>query len=198
MCVYIGERPFKKAEGGNELDDNEIILLIKEEPSKGLYEAVKKYRGYAAAIAQRVLPEKPQDIEECVSDVFVSVWKYINCGSKIQNLKGFVACAVRNDAINRLKKLKRENSGEIGNIEIPSDDDLILDFENKSNAADVRRFIFEMDEPYREIFVRRYFLFESIRDISKHMMLDRIQIKNRLYRGRLKLRRQLEERNVAL
>ena len=180
------------------MDDTEIISLIKKEPSKGLYEAVKKYYGYAAAIAQRVLPTRTQDIEECISDAFVSVWKYINEQNEIHNLKGFVACTVRNDAINRLKKLRYENSEGIANIEIPSDDNLILDFESKSSAAEVRGLVLAMDEPYREIFVRRYFLFESIRDIAKHMMLDRVQVKNCLYRGRLKLRRQLEERDVAL
>lgn len=179
------------------MDDCEIVSLLKREPSRGLCEAVAKYRCYAAAIIGRVLGNRESDIEECVEDSFVSVWKISQSGEEIRSLKGCVAFAARNIAINRYKKLHREQAEDIDGLELPSEEDIVLDFENSSNARMVQTLVFSMDEPDREIFVRKYFLMESLKEIAKRTMLDEIQIKNRLYRGRMKLRRQLEERGVT-
>jgi RNA polymerase sigma-70 factor, ECF subfamily len=183
--------------GGKRLEDSEIIPLLKDDPSKGLYEAVQKYRSYAAAIIGRILGENEQDLEECIADAFVAVWKTVQSGQEFRSLKGCVACAARNTAINRYKKLSRERTAYIEEEELSSGEDIMLDFEDEANAHILQELITGMDEPDREIFVRKYFLFESVREISKRTELNEIQIKNRLYRGRQKLRRQLEERDVT-
>lgn len=179
------------------MEDKDIILLLKSEPSKGLCEAVSKYHSYAAVIIGRVLGKNAQDAEECLADAFVSVWKITQNGEEIQNLKGCIAYAARNFAINRYKKLRREQAEDIDGLELPSEDDVVLGFEDSSNTRTVQELVYSMDEPDREIFVRKYFLMESIKEIARRTMLDEIQIKNRLYRGRIKLRRELEERDVT-
>lgn len=55
------------------MEDSEIVLLLKSEPSRGISEAIAKYRAYAAAIAERVIGGSERDIEECVSDAFAAV-----------------------------------------------------------------------------------------------------------------------------
>lgn len=175
------------------MEDSEILLLLRNDPSEGLRETVGKYRTYAAAIAGRVLGKSAEDIEECVADAFAAVWKAAQNGG-IRNLKGCVAYATRNGAINRYKKLLREQAADIEDLELPSEENVVLDFEDASNAREVQELVGAMDEPDREIFVRKYFLMESIRDIARRTDLDEIQVKNRLYRGRIRLRRQLEER----
>lgn len=179
------------------MEDSEIILLLQNEPSQGICEAVEKYRPYAAAIIGRVLGNSRQDIEECVADSFVAVWKIEQNGQEIRSLKGCIACAARNAAISRYKKLRRERAADIDELELPSKEDVVLNFEDSVNAKAVQELIYAMDEPDREIFVRKYFLMESVKEIAKRTMLDEVQIKNRLYRGKVKLRRQLEERDVT-
>lgn len=179
------------------MEDSQILLLLRNSPSEGLYEAIKKYRDYAAAIASRILGGTGPDAEECVEDAFVSVWKYIRDGTAVRSLKGFVACCVRSAAINRRRQLERRNDINIDDLELASEDDAALRLESEGDAEAVQELVGGMDEPDREIFVRKYFLFESIREISRRTMLDETQIKNRLYRGRKRLRKQLEERNIA-
>ena len=170
---------------------------MRNSPSEGLHEAILKYRDYAAAIAARILGGTGPDAEECVEDAFVSVWKYIRNGDGIRSLKGCIACSARNAAINRKKQLARHSAANIDDLELTSDDDTALHLESEGDAAAIQELVGGMDEPDREIFVRKYFLFESIREISRRTALDETQIKNRLYRGRQKLRKQLEERNIA-
>lgn len=178
------------------MEDCEIVPLLKSEPSRGIYEAVRKYRSYAAAIAGRILSAE-QDVEECVSDAFAAVWKIAQSGEEIRSLKGCVACAARNAAINRCKKLRRERAASLEEMELPSEEDIVLDFENSADAGTVQELVACMDEPDREVFVRRYYLLESVREISRKTELDEIQIKNRLYRGRQRLKKQLEKRDIT-
>lgn len=179
------------------MEDCEIVSLLKSDPPRGIYEAVNKYRSYAAAIAGRVLGGSERDVEECVSDAFTAAWKIAQSGEEIRSLKGCVACAVRNAAVNRCRKLRRERAADIDELELPSEEDVVLEFEDSVNARAVQDLVCGMDEPDREIFVRKYYLMEPIKEISKRLELDEIQIKNRLYRGRQKLKKQLEERDIT-
>lgn len=179
------------------MEDEKIILLLKNEPSRGIYEAVAKYRSYAAAIAGRILRGSECDVEDCVSDAFAAVWRIAAGGSEIRSLRGCIACTVRNAAINRSKKLRRENAEGLDKLELPSEEDIVLDFENAADAVTVQELIAGMAEPDREIFVRKYYLMESIREIAQRTELDEVQIRNRLYRGRQKLKQQLKERDIT-
>lgn len=180
------------------MEDSQIVSLLKSDPPRGLEEAIQKYRGYVGAIAARVLETVEEDVEECVSDTFVSVWKYIRQGNEIHNLKGCIACTARNLALNRLKQRKRSNVVELGELELESEQDMALEFESEENLRAIQELVYRLDEPDREIFVRKYFLMESLKEISRRTALDEIQIRNRLYRCRQKLRKQLEERGAAV
>ena len=179
------------------MEDSNIVLLLKNEPSDGLHEIIKKYRSFVAAITGRILRDNQQDIEECINDTFLSIWKAAgNADNQITNLKGYLACTARNIAINRYRQLAKRNVIDIDEIDLAEENDMLLEFENKSNSIVLQELITVMDEPDREIFIRKYFLFEKVKEIAIQTSLDEIQIKNRLYRGKQKLRKQLEERNV--
>ena len=179
------------------MEDSNIVLLLKNKPSDGLYEIIKKYRGFVAVIIGRILRGNQQDVEECIDDTFLSVWKAVgDAENDIKNLKGYLACTARNIAINRYRQLAKRNVVDIDDIDLAEENDLMLVFENKSNSIALQKLIAAMEETDREIFIRKYFLFEKVKDIARQTSLDEVQVKNRLYRGKQKLRKQLEERNV--
>nr|WP_319488618.1 sigma-70 family RNA polymerase sigma factor [uncultured Caproiciproducens sp.] len=178
------------------MEDKKIILLMENKPADGLYEIIKKYRSFVAAITGRILHGNEQDVEECINDTFLSVWKAFGSNNhQIVNLKGYLACAARNTAINRYRQLAKRNVIDIDEINIAEENDMLLEFENRNNAIVLQELIAALDEPDREIFIRKYFLFERIKDIAVRMDLDEIHVKNRLYCGKQKLRKQLKERS---
>lgn len=61
----------------------------------------------------------------------------------------------------------------------------------------LKELIVELEEPDREIFFRKYFLFEPLGLIAQKVGLDQAQVKNRFYRGKRKLRKRLEERGIS-
>ena len=104
---------------------------------------------------------------------------------------------MRNAAINRRKKLRRESAADIDRLELPSEEDIVLDFETAADAFALQELVAAMDEPDREIFVRKYYLMEPVKEIARRTELDEVQIRNRLYRGRQRLKKQLEERDIT-
>ena len=58
------------------MTDNELIMLLKNDPEKGLSEVVGKYSGYVYKIAYGKLSGvcRREDIEEAVSDIFMKFY----------------------------------------------------------------------------------------------------------------------------
>ena len=61
----------------------------------------------------------------------------------------------------------------------------------------LRHVVDGLPPPDREIFVYRYFLELSTKEIAARLNLSVKQVENKLYRGRQKLRRQLIEKGVV-
>ncbi len=77
-----------------------------EDPA-GLEALMDRYTPYLSAIAARVLPGRPQDWEELTADVFLAAWENRR---KLQpeKVKGWLAVAMRNRCINRLRAIREE------------------------------------------------------------------------------------------
>ena len=180
------------------MEDKQIILLLKNKPSDGFYEAIQKYRAAVTAVIARVLPYHPQDVEECVADTFVNIWRFIDrIDEETRTFKGLVLCTARNIAINRYNQLKRRQVISMETLDLVSDEDIALAVQGAEATKELQKLIVEMREPDQEIFFRKYFLFEPVKDIAKRLELDEVQVKNKLFRGRQRLRKQLEERGIS-
>ena len=181
------------------MDDKKITLLLKNSSQDGLVMLIKQYRGYAGAIISRILPGYEEDIAECIEDTFIAVWNHREKLDPSRNtLKGLVAYIARNKAINRYNKLSREQTVYLEDEELAADIDVSAQLETKHDIQTVQSLISYMTEPDREIFIRRHFLAQAIKDIAAVFNLDEKQIKNRLYQSRLRLKEQLIERGVSI
>jgi RNA polymerase sigma-70 factor (ECF subfamily) len=199
--VYISERSFKTERGGA-VDDRQIISLLINMPSEGMYTALQKYSGLVQMIIARILRGCPQDVEECVADTFVNAWKTIDrLDAADSSLKGYLICIARNTAINRYRQLKKQNAGSVvlleDTISLSSGEDILHSIIQDEDTFALQQLIMAMDQPDRDIFIRKYFLFESVKEIAEHVAADEVQVKNRLYRGRQRLRAELLQRGVS-
>ena len=68
----------------------------------------------------------------------------------------------------------------------------------KENARLLRQAVDELPSPDREIFIRRYYLYERVKEIAARLGLPEKTVENRLFRGRRRLRQKLLERGVIL
>lgn len=183
------------------MNDDKLIKLIKSNPSKGLSAAIEQYGPLVKTIVVRIIGyENQQDAEESVSDVFVELWKSIdNFNSEKGNLKNYIISIARHVGINTYRrKLNKHEliSLEENNLEID------LDLENEVskviNKNIIKETIANLSQPDKEIFIRRYYLFESVKEIASSLDLNTKTVENKLYRGKLKLKTALIDKGIIL
>lgn len=171
------------------MEDNRIIDALLAEPETGLQLLLTQYGGLIHTVICRILPNNPQDAEECAADVLVAAWKHA-AEFKQQNrlLRAWLCVTVRNAAIDRWRALRpRQQECELN-------DELAQDWmtERRSTEAEelIAQLLTELPEPDREIFFRRYYYRESCREIGRRLNMQEHTVNVRLSRGREKLRKQ--------
>ncbi|MCL1823058.1 MAG: sigma-70 family RNA polymerase sigma factor [Oscillospiraceae bacterium] len=181
------------------MNDKQLVKLLRSNPAEGLGEIINTYSGLLTAVVMRIL-KNPQEAEECVADVFIGLWKNSENIKKSESLKGYLLCIARNNAVNRYHKLKKQSGISIENtenFEIIADDDVELLVIKKEFMGELQKLILKMPEPNKEIFMRKYFLFEPVRDIAEKLNLSEVQVKDRLYRSRKQIQKNFKERGIT-
>lgn len=184
------------------LNDQQLILLLKNYPSEGLKYAIRIYGGAVKTICNNIIGFKnSDDVDECVSDIFVKLWKCIDQYNqkKESSLKSYIYGIARYTAIDR----KRSINKNVDLIPIEENDiGCDFDFESETskniNSALVREVIQELPPPDKQIFIYRYFFYYKIEDIALKLGLGFKTVENKLYRGKASLKKQLMERGVII
>lgn len=182
-----------------EMNDRELFEGIKQKDTCCLEQFIEKYTSYIAKIVTLVGGKslRKQDIEEITADVFISVWQNAEKINLIGNsMKSYLGAIARNKTKTVLYSKKVEL--------LPLNEDILFtdilmsdEIAEKETYELVNRTICEMEEPDREIFIRRYFFFEKIREIAEHLSMNNKTVETRLLRGREKLKSMLVERGIA-
>lgn len=135
-----------------------------------------------------------QDIEECISDVYVQVWKNPAAFNQQKgSLKTFLAVVAKSRALNVYRKLSKSKMVELDEAINSSDSDLLDYVVEKEMSQELYTAISLLTEPDKEILLRRYFLDEKPATIAEKIPLPLKEVNNRLYQSKLKLRKTLIE-----
>ena len=130
-----------------------------------------------------------QDIEECISDVFITVWqKPKNFKRQKGTLKNFLAVIAKSKALDRYRILSKKKIIEIDEVIRASDDDLLDYVIDKDMYAALYDAINLLTEPNKEIIIRRYFFEEKPAHIAEKTCIPVKEVENRLYQSKLKLK----------
>lgn len=177
------------------MEERVLLRRLKKGDPAALSELIRLYTPYAYAIASNILSHalSREDVEEVVSDSFVSLWEN---REKIETemLRAYLAAIVRNKA---KSALRRRHETE------PLEDDLLLISaadgpERQVLLAELRQIaraaVDSLGEPDREIFQRHYFLYQKTEEIARDMGLSGATVRTKLARGRKRLKAYLTER----
>ena len=99
------------------IEEQYLIRQIKSGSQNALETAIDRYGSYVKAIAANIIkpPMTDADIEEVVSDVFLSLWNHPGDPGR-GSLKGYLAAITRNKARDRLRSF---------HIVVPLEDDIL-------------------------------------------------------------------------
>ncbi len=172
------------------LNDANFIEYLKLEKESALEFIFDKYLPLIKGITYKVLSPLQNDglIEECMNDVFLSVW---HNARKFQgdanDFKKWICAIAKFKAIDYYRR-------EIKNTEISTDylevsnefsvEDELIQVENRNELIAL---INELEPTDRDIFLMRYFLGVKPEDIAAKLGMTRGAIDNRIYRGKKKL-----------
>ncbi len=184
------------------LRDMELLQLLERDPEQGIALAISRYGKTVQWIVQHIIGNigiSKTVMEECVSDVFVQLWQSAGRFDTARGvpLASWVYSIARHVAMDYRRREHRQISSlPLEETALPVELDLDDGLAREQQAAILREVIDSLSLPDREIFIYRYFLELSVKDIAAILELSAKQVENKLYRGRLKLRRQLEQRGV--
>ena len=184
------------------MEDLRIIELYFARDEQAIKETDAKYGRLCRSIAYHIL-NNSEDSEECVNDAYVGVWNAIP-PTKPQNLMAFVCKITRNLSLKRLQSMLRQKRAHTVTVsleelsEVLPDESIAHSVSDQEVARLTSEFLRNEKEDVRNVFLRKYYFFDSISDIALRYSFSESKIKNMLHRTRTKLKKYLIQEGVEL
>jgi RNA polymerase sigma-70 factor (ECF subfamily) len=177
------------------LGDKQILAGLQAGDEASLDAAILSYSRLLWSIARAVLRKvgTTEDMEECVADAFIQLWRSsATLNDTRGSIKAWLCIAVKSRAIDRYRKIIRKSEIHLDE-QMASCGVFMLD---KTMDAVLQRellaAIHALGEPDREIILRRFYYQQKPKDISIALDLSIRQVENRIYRAKQTLRQQLD------
>ena len=182
------------------MTDQEIQQGLLQQDELILNHLIKTYSPYLTAVCATIInpyhPGRNLEIEEVLQDVFIFIWqepeKY-----KLEksSLKTFLTLKTVNLAKNKIRKKSRRLLTEkrfLKQFETDGAINYATDL-----VGDIIAAILVLDEPTKEVMLRRFIFEDPPRKIKDEMSLSLKEINNRIYYGKKIIRQQLLPKGVS-
>lgn len=182
------------------MEDHKIVDLYWQRSEYAIKETSTKYGRMLDGISYSLLSSR-EDAEECVNDTYLEAWNKMP-DDRPAYLGAYLSRIVRCISIDRFRASHRQKRGEAVGLTdeladcIPSGMTPEEEYENGRIAKVINKFLFELDEEKRRIFVRRYFYSDSVSDIADRLHIGQSKVKTTLHRLRNELREYLEGEGI--
>lgn len=180
------------------MNDASIISLYWERSENAIKETDIKYGKLCNHMANNIL-NNIYDAEECVNDSYLTVWNSIP-DARPNNFSAFLCRIVKNLSFKKLeyltaKKRKPEmlvSLDELGDC-VSSSQNIETNYDVSELGEVISTFLRKQNETHRNIFLRRYWYYDSIKDIASDYQFKEEKVSNILFNMRKKLKQFLEQ-----
>ena len=179
------------------MDDKTIVSLYLSRNESAITETDKKYGKYLLKIAYNVLNDS-EDSKESVNDTYLAAWNSIppNIPEILSVYLSRITRRISIDIFRKKNSQKRKSSQLTYSLDEMSDctsntpepDEII---ENKRLSESISAYLYSVSEVQRNIFICRYYYFDSVKDIAKYCNVTESNVKTTLHRLRNGLREYL-------
>ena len=181
------------------MNDIKLAVRLKNKDQRAFEQVIEKYTPLVSTVIYNVSRGSlsKEDIEETVTDVFVTLWK--NADHIIDDkLKGYICRIAKTRALNKISSVSAHQLLNIDDYDPEDDFSVSAEVESKQLADELREIISEMEMPDREIIVRYYYYSQNTVKIAEVLQLNINTVKSKLRRAREKIKMKLIERGYAL
>lgn len=181
------------------INEENFIRELTKKNHKALEYVINIYSPIVNGVIRKVLnPLKNEGlIEECISDVFISVWNNTEkFKGESDKFKSWIGSISRYKAIDYYRKHKVINyEVEVIEENIASDIDLEEDIMKEIEKSTVIGLVNNLKEPDRSIFIMKFFFGYTSKKISEVLGITVSTIDTKVNRGRKKLKNQYDTTN---
>lgn len=184
------------------MEDSKIVELYWQRNESAISATQDKYGKYLSKIAYNILADI-EDSKESVSDTYLRAWYSIPPHKPVR-LSAFLSKITRQISIDIYRK--RTSKKRIGSEYSLSLEELFDcaspdgNPEKEIDASELCKaigsFVSSLPSETANIFICRYFYFDSLRDIATYTRSSESKIKSILYRTRLDLKKHLEKEEL--
>jgi RNA polymerase sigma-70 factor (ECF subfamily) len=179
------------------MTDQEMIVFLHTNPQRGFEIIINQYTGLMYKIAYNKLSSvcTREDIEECVSDIFVLFYEQraaidLSRGS----IKSFLMILAKRTAIKRFNsacstntKLTSIDDETLSPKHLIAKEDITSPFEKETRLMLIGA-VKALEEPDCTIILRKYYLGETAKEIAKSVYLSQNAVEKRIARNLKKLK----------
>ncbi len=182
------------------MTDSQWLELMQTDPKKGRRALIDQYSNLVYAIVLNKLKNcaSREDIEDCVSDVFVEIFRSTEKYTpQSGSLKGYISTIAKRTAVDAWRRLTyRQNTTSY----LEDDESLILLSEDDPEEAVAEKLqkqrlwdvIKSLGEPDTSIIIRQYFYEQTAKEIGKALSMTAAAVQKRSVRARARMKEMLE------
>ena len=177
------------------LNDAKALALLKSGDQEALAWFIDKYSAYVGTVVNSILSGamSHEDVEEVTADVFVTLWRSADNLIPL-NLKGYLSRVARSLSMQKLRE-RFEVLPLDEDILILDEDSVFDSLEREDQDQVIRKLVYSMPQPDKEIFLRFYYYCQTVSVIANQMQMNPSTVKTKLKRGRERLRYYLNDFN---
>ncbi|MCD8372415.1 MAG: sigma-70 family RNA polymerase sigma factor [Clostridia bacterium] len=178
------------------MDDLQIIALYNARDSAAVRETDAKYGHLCYTVADDILHCK-EDNEECVNDTYLTAWNTIPPEKPVY-FSAYLCRITRNLSLKKYEHMHAKKRNKDVDVSLSELNDMIMDkdifkeVEDRELGEEISRFLRALPETERNVFIRKYVLFHSVKSISADFSFSKSKVKSMLARTRKKLAEHLK------
>ena len=171
--------------------DEAVAAAIAAHDEDTMSRVINKYSRLLWPIASAVLCNagSEQDVEECVADAFIYLWQHPEKFDPSRGtLKTLLCLVVRSRAIDRYRELIRKSTLPLEEAVLSAGAGMQEQLLQQETRRELLAAVKALEEPNREILLRRYYHDQKPKEIALAMGLSVKQVDNSLFRSKRHLR----------
>ena len=184
------------------MDDNKIMGLYFDRDERAIKETADKYENLIFSIADNILDSR-EDANECVNDTYLGVWNSIPPIRPI-SFRAYICKIARNVSLKRLEYESADKRGRNLTVSLSELEDVLCDAQIAEGVTDgeisrlISDFLRSESKIKRDVFIRRYYFFDSVEDIAKRYSFSKSKVKSMLFHTRRKLKEFLAKEGIEI
>lgn len=182
------------------MEERELLDLLRRAPERGMEALMERYGGLVYAVARGRLRGGgfcAADAEGCAADAFSEFYLSLDRYDPAKgSVRAWLCVIARNNALDLLRRRYREGgvvSLDEGLAAAEAGAPLESGLEERELRRTALEAVKELDEPDREIILRKYYLGEPSREVAARLGLTAANVDVRSHRAVEKLRKKLAE-----